>query len=164
MISRIAIAGHPIHPALVPIPIGLAVGTLAADLMYVLGGREQFWYDVALWAGWGAVSSGVLAALPGLGDFLGVARHTDARDPALAHMLLNIGFLAAFTVAGLLMLGGNAREGGALAAVIVLHVASLQLLGISGWIGGELSYRHHIGVVPDDRASARSERTHHTRW
>ena len=163
MLSRVAIAGHPIHPALVPLPIGLAVATLAADTVYLSGGRDDFWYDVAFWAGWATVITGLLAALPGFGDFFLVASKTDARNPALLHMLLNVTFLAAFGAAGLLMLDDNAKDGAALATTVILHAVALGVLSLSGWIGGELSYRHHVGVVPDDRAMEASERSHHVR-
>ena len=33
----------------------------------------------------------------------------------------------------------------------MLSVLTVLLLGVTGWLGGELSYRHRIGVMDGDR-------------
>ncbi len=40
------------------------------------------------------------------------------------------------------------------------HTA-LAVLGISGWIGGEMSYRKHLGMVPHGAADETREREQH---
>jgi uncharacterized membrane protein len=40
--STARIGGHPIHPMIIPLPIGLLVGALAADLAY-LWTEDAFW-------------------------------------------------------------------------------------------------------------------------
>ena len=39
MRSRFSIGGHPLHPILVSLPIGLFVWALVADVIYLAGGR-----------------------------------------------------------------------------------------------------------------------------
>ena len=39
MASRASIGGHPIHPMLIPFPIGLLVFSLMADLIYLWRGN-----------------------------------------------------------------------------------------------------------------------------
>ena len=149
MKSKFALAGHPIHPMLVAIPIGLFVWAFVCDLVYLTGGRDLMWYDLAFWTGIAAWSTGLIAALPGFGDYFTVAIKTDAREMGAAHMVLNVTTVALFFVAMLLMLDRGATSGGMLAAVVVLHGAGLGLVSLSGWLGGEMVYRHHIAVVPD---------------
>ena len=47
MKSKFAIAGHPIHPALVALPIGLIIWTLVADIVYLASDKDHMWYDIA---------------------------------------------------------------------------------------------------------------------
>ena len=35
-----------------------------------------------------------------------------------------------------------------------LSLATVALLGATAWLGGELSYRHGIGVIADDSPTA----------
>ena len=49
MASPASIAKHPIHPMLIPFPIGLWVFSLASDIAY-RAGAAPFWSDVAFWS------------------------------------------------------------------------------------------------------------------
>lgn len=133
---------------LVSLPIGLFAWTFSADLIYLTTGRVHQWYVMAFWSGIAALISALIAALPGFGDYATMARKTEAAGIAVAHMLLNLSVLALFFVAMLRMLNDNATDGGALVAAVTLHGVGLILLGLSGWLGGEMVYRHHLAVVP----------------
>ena len=161
MRSKFAIADHPIHAILVAIPIGLFAWTLVADLAYVGTGKDHMWYDIAFWAGIGAIVSALIAALPGLGDFVTVVAHTEARRTGLLHMSLNLAVVALFTVAMLLMLDDGALDGGRLAAVVALHAVGAGTLLVSGWLGGEMTFRHHIGMIPEDAEAERDQQVRH---
>ncbi len=149
MKSRIAIAGHPIHPMLVPIPIGLLVGSVAADLGYILTGRDATWADIAFWTLAGGLVSAVPAAAAGFGEYLLLARHTDARELATWHLFLNAGALALFVISLLLRLDEVTLAGDRFGAAFAISAVAVTVLAISGWIGGELIYRKHLGVDPD---------------
>lgn len=149
MRSKFAIAGHPLHPMLVAIPVGLFAWTFVSDLVYLAQDKDHMWYSIAFWTGIAAVVSGLVAALPGLGDFLTMARKTDAREIAIAHMGLNVANVALFFLAMLLMLDDGAIDGGRLTAVVVMHGVGLALLLPAGWLGGEMVFRHHLAVVAD---------------
>ena len=149
MRSKVAIAGHPLHPMLVPVPIGLLVGAVVADIAYLVTGRDHMWYDIAFWALIGGVISALLAALAGFGEYFLVARHTDARGMATVHMVLNLLAVALFFVSILLRLDDGALRGSRFGAAFALSLVAIALLSVSGWLGGELSYRKHLGMVPD---------------
>ena len=161
MRSKVAVLGHPLHPMLVPLPIGLLVGAVVADIAYILTGRDHMWYDIAFWALIGGVITALLAALAGFGEYFLVARHTDARDMATLHMLLNLAAVVLFVVSILLRLDDGALKGGRFAAAFVLSLVAVAALSVSGWLGGELSYRKHLGVAPDDPELERAEQAHH---
>lgn len=161
MRSKFSIAGHPLHPTLVALPIGLFVWTLIADVVYLSSGRDELWYGIALWSGIAAVVAAIVAALPGIGDYLTIVPDSDARSTATAHMALNVILLFLFGVAAFLMWDDGAREGSNLALVVALHAIGAGLLAVSGWLGGEMVYKHHLAVVPDDDEHARRESATH---
>lgn len=148
MESRFSFAHHPLHPMLVGLPIGLFAWTFATDLIYLTAGRDHQWYAIAFWSGIAAMISALVAALPGFGDLVTIARKSDALGIAIVHMLLNLTVLLFFFVAMLLMLNDNAIGGPKLVSAVTLHGAGLILLGLSGWLGGEMVFRHHLAVVP----------------
>jgi len=161
MRSKFSVLGHPVHPALVAIPIGLLVWTLVSDIVYVASGTDHMWYDIAFWTGIAAIGTALVAALPGFGDYFTVALNSEARDMATAHMVLNLGTVVLFFVAMMLMLDDGATSGGRLGFTVVLHVLGVGLASLSGWLGGEMVFRHNIGMVPDDADLERAEQRQH---
>ncbi len=161
MQSKFSVGGHPIHPALVSIPVGLVIWTLSADIVYLARDHDPMWYSIAFWSGIAATIGLLVAALPGFGDYFTIAVNSDARQIATTHMVLNVGTLSLFFVALLLMLNDNATSGGRLAFVVILHLVGTGLLGLSGWLGGEMVYRHHLAVVPDSETLALDEQRRH---
>jgi uncharacterized membrane protein len=161
MRSRFSIAGHPLHPTLVAVPVGLFVWTFVGDIVYLVTGKEHMWYSLAFWTGIAAMIAALVAALPGFGDYFTTAIHTDARGIATTHMALNLATLVLFFVAFLLMLDNGATAGGRLTAVFILHLVGVGLLALSGWLGGEMVYRHHLSMIPDDARLAEAEQAHH---
>src|SRR3954451_10109294 len=69
------IARHPIHPMLVPIPIGLWIFSLVCDLVYLGGGGDQ-WETVAQYNMVAGVIGALIAALPGVIDMLSLSGTT----------------------------------------------------------------------------------------
>jgi uncharacterized membrane protein len=161
MKSKFAIAGHPLHPLLVALPIGLFVWTLIADIVYLATSHIPMWYDIAFWTGFAAWITALVAALPGFGDFFTMAIHTDARPIAITHMLLNLATVALFFVAWLLMLNNGAVDGPRLTAMFVLHIVGVGFLTLSGWLGGEMVFRHHLATIPEDAEMEQAEHVRH---
>jgi uncharacterized membrane protein len=131
--------GHPIHPMLVVFPLGLWIFSFTCDLIYAWRGTAP-WRDVANYTMAGGVVGGLLAAVPGWIDFRAIAAPS-LRRLAWAHMLLNLGLVALFAVNFGIRL--RARRGRGL---VLLSAVGVALLGLSGWLGGELVYVHGIGV------------------
>jgi uncharacterized membrane protein len=65
--SRASIAGHPIHPMLVPFPIAFLVGAFACDIVFA-STSDAFWARAALWLAGAGLVMGALAAVFGLVD------------------------------------------------------------------------------------------------
>lgn len=157
MKSPYSLFGHPLHPMMVVLPVGLFVWTFVADLVFVVN-DQQSWYDIAFWTGIAAVGTALAAALPGFGDLFSLAWKSAARGMAVAHMSLNLVVVALFGAAALLMMDNNAVNGSPLTAVVVMHGVGVGMLSLSGWLGGEMAYRYHLGMIPEGGEARVGER------
>jgi uncharacterized membrane protein len=149
MRSSISIAGHPLHPVLVALPIGLFVWSFVALLIFVASDESQSWYDVAYYSAIAAVVTALVAALPGFVDAWTLARGTDAQPLAIAHMVLNLVTVALFAGVAAVMYDERAMDGGRLVIAVVLQAVGIAALGVAGWLGGEMVFRHRLAVLPE---------------
>lgn len=151
MASPASIAKHPIHLMLVALPIGLWIFSLASDVIYLMQWGGVIWNDVAFYTMAGGVLTALIAAVPGFVDFLSMSKGR-VRNLALWHMRINLAVVVLYGVN--LWLRREAAAGAALP--IWLSVVGVALLGISGWLGGEMVYVHGVAVEP--QASAQESR------
>ena len=86
--STAQIAGHPVHPMLVPFPIAFLVATLACDLAFWWT-LNPLWATATVWLLGAALVMAALAALAGLIDFLGEPAIRD-KPQAWHHMIGNV--------------------------------------------------------------------------
>lgn len=135
-----SIAGHPIHPMLVPIPIGLWLFSLVCDLIVAGGSTNPAWATVALYTMGGGIVGALLAAVPGLIDLLSLP--AEPRKTAIAHMTINLTVVVLYVVNWWLRLRTPESPG----ALIWLSVIAIGLLVVSGWLGGKMVYVHGIAV------------------
>lgn len=154
--SRAAIAGHPIHPMLVPFPIAFLVGALVTDLAF-WGTYDTFWARASLWLTGAGLVMGALAAVFGAIDFFSIQRARNLTS-GWAHALGNATAMVLALISLLIRLPDPAD--GVLPWGLVLSILIALILGVTGWLGGEMSYRHRIGVMessgeerPPERAS-----------
>lgn len=139
--STAQIAGHPLHPMLVPFPIAFFVGTLVSDIAYSATG-DVFWANGSFWLLAAALVMAALAAVMGLIDFMGDARIREGRT-AWYHMIGNVTAVVLSLINFWLRLG-DATAG--YPAGLWLSVIVVLLLLFNGWMGWELVYRHRVGV------------------
>src|SRR5918912_961845 len=140
MASPASIAKHPIHPMLIPLPIGLWIFSFICDLIYVIGWGGTVWENVAFYTMAGGIIGALLAAVPGLIDLFSL---TGKRlKIGLTHMIINLVIVGIFAVS--LWLRTRGIPGTMLP--FVLSAIGIVLLLISGWLGGELVYVHGVAV------------------
>jgi uncharacterized membrane protein len=94
--------------------------------------------------------TGILAALVGIFDFVRLKKVRE-RTAGWAHMFINITVLVLTFVNFGLRLDDPQTTIIPIGIIISLIVATL--LSIGGWYGGELSFRHKIGVIGTDHSS-----------
>jgi uncharacterized membrane protein len=144
--NRMSIAGHPIHPMLVPIPIGLWIFSLVCDLVYAANGDAQ-WQTTAFFTLGGGIVGALLAAIPGLVDLLTLHEGAERRTGVL-HMVLNLAIVAIQAVNFWL----RTTDGYNHNVVLVLSIVAVGALVVSGWLGGHLV--HVLGVTQPHHESA----------
>jgi uncharacterized membrane protein len=143
MTGAAKIAKHPLHPMLVPIPLGLWIFSLVCDLIYAFGWGGVSWNGTAFYTMAGGLVGALLAAVPGMIDYraLTVPR---VKRLAMAHMIINLTVVALFAI----NLGLRLQYPPDADAPIILSVIGVLLLGLSGWLGGELVYIYGVAVEP----------------
>jgi uncharacterized membrane protein len=142
MESRVKLLGHPIHPMLIPFPLGLLPTAFAFDVVHLLTNDPRF-AQVAFWMIAAGILGGLLAAVFGLIDWLAVPSGTRARRVGLLHGLGNVAVVALFAASWLLRRPDPAA---APTAALALAAVGLGLAGVTGWLGGELVDRLGVGV------------------
>ena len=141
--SSVQIAGHPIHPAIVLFPIAFLVGAAGTDIGYWLT-RDPFWARASVWLIGVGFAAGILAAITGFSEFFKVKRVRE-RSAGWLHMGGNVAVMV-LSLINLLLRQGNPAEP-IVYTGLAISVVVATLLGITGWYGGELSFRHKIGVI-----------------
>jgi len=133
---------------LIPFPIALISAALVADVVYAVNEGEGWasgWATAAAWLLWGAVVMGALAALAGAVDFFGVGE-VRAHEAAKRHAIGNAVILVLTIVNAVIRLGDPQQA--VLPWGLALTAVAAAIMVYTGWLGGELSYRHMIGVDP----------------
>lgn len=142
--STAEVAGHPIRPMLVPIPIVCFIGALITDIAYFMT-AEMMWANFSAWLLVVGLIFGVLAAVAGLIDFLG-NRLIRSRAPAWPHLVGNVAVLILAFFNALI----HTRDAwtSVVPTGLVLSIVTVLILPVTGWLGWALVYRHHVGVSP----------------
>jgi uncharacterized membrane protein len=138
--STARIGDHPIHPMLVSFPIVCFILTFVADILYTRG-HDPAWASASKWLLIVGLVMAALAAVAGLTDFLGDKRIQGA--DAVKHMLANVTAVVIELVNLILRVpnpGFIDSTGVYLSGLVVL------ILLYRGWKGGDLVFRHGIGV------------------
>ena len=145
MSTPASIARHPLHPILIPLPIGLWVFSVVADLVYLAGWGGPAWKTTAWYTMGGGIVGALLAAVPGPIDFFSITDRRAGRV-ALLHLICNVAALVLFATSFLLRL--RDPLGG---LPVVVSAVGVLVLAVGGWMGGELVFVHGMGVKPPTR-------------
>ena len=140
MAVRTSITAHPIH-MLVPIPIGLFLLSLVADVVARDAGLP--WPAVALYCIGGGILGALLAAVFGLISFTDMAEGRVKRL-ARVHSWLSATVILLFSVGFALRWNSDADVAEGLPMAI--SVLGLLLVIASGWLGGLIVFVYGAGA------------------
>ena len=143
------IAGHPIHPMLVTIPIGLWIFSLVADLVGMRSANAQTWSTVAFYAMVGGIIGALAAALPGLVDLLSL-KDRDIKKTAVIHMSINLTVVALYAINAWTRYNNSVTD----RVSLMLSILAVAMLAVSGWLGGKMVYLAGVGVDTEQAMAA----------
>ncbi|HEY0947150.1 MAG TPA: DUF2231 domain-containing protein [Opitutaceae bacterium] len=149
--------GHPLHPALVHLPIGLWTAAAVLDV--------AAWFapaaDVLARLGFAAVALGLLTAVlavpTGVADWAPVKKEKPAWKLGLYHMLLNLLAMIVWAAnAGLRL--GTLEPGAAVTLPILLtSLTGALLVFASGYLGCRMVFEHGVSIARQSKKKWRAE-------
>ena len=140
MASPASIKKHPIHPMLVVLPIGLWTFALVCDAVRAAGGAVN-WGSIAMYCVAAGIVGALLAAVPGLIDYLSIDE-PEMKRIATLHLAVNLGAVVIFAINLWLRIRLPVESNVPLA----LSVIGVLAIGLGGWLGGEMVYVKGMGV------------------
>lgn len=148
MASKASIAGHPVHPMLIPFPLALWTTSFVTDLLFYFTRHGSLPLISKFLLAAGCIGA-VAAAIPGIIDWLSI-KHRATKRIADWHGRLNIIALLIFAASLYLRLkgGGAAWVDYKLKIPFLISLLGVILISISGWLGGKLAFEHGVGVKP----------------
>jgi uncharacterized membrane protein len=140
--SITSLAGHSIHPMLVPFPIACFFGAFITDLVYWWTDAVQ-WETFSVWLLTAGMVLAGFAVIAGLIDFVG-NRHIRALRPAWFHVLGN----AIALILALINAFVHSRDGytAVIPTGLVLSTLVVLILMFTAWNGWSIVYRNGTGV------------------
>ncbi len=148
--STAAVFHHPVHPMAIAFPVAFLMAAPLVDLA-ARATDDPFWRRGARWLLAGGLASGATASASGLVDYLSIA---EVRRLPSAHVHAG-GNVLALLLAGLNLSRRPRDDDRPPDGVdIGLSLATVAILGATAWLGGELSYRHRVGVIADESPTA----------
>jgi len=139
---RLSILGHPVHPILQAIPASVLPASTTFDVLARLGDKEGL-SEAAHYSVIFGLLGAVGAAVTGVLDYYEIENRL-VRRSALYHGLTNAVLISSY-VLSLQRRKDHKADGTALA----LSVLGAALIGLSGYLGGELVYEHGVRVGED---------------
>src|ERR1041384_6000200 len=141
-LSTASIAGHPIHPMLIPFPIAFFFATLLCDIAFWQSGSAN-WATASQWLLGAGLVMAALAAVAGLIDVLG-----EPRIRALHEVWWHAGgnVLLVLIQAYSWYLRFTEGTAAVLPNGLILSAVAVCLMLFTAWMGWQMVYRDHVGV------------------
>jgi len=140
MQGKATLLGHPIHPMLIPFPVAFLTGSILCDIISHWG-DAVFWPRMAVTLIGLGVISALVAAIFGFIDYLTAPMSAAAKRTGTMHLIANVVAIAIFAVDYFIRAQNPASTLG-----YVLTILGVLVLGVSGFLGGHLSYHYGVGV------------------
>lgn len=152
MKSRAHVFGHSLHQILICFPIALLSSSVLFDVLWRITGDAK-WPPMAFYLIEIGLIGGVLAALFGFIDYLGIPPGARAKRIGAYHGVASAVLVAIFAASWAMRLGHVESPP---PHALFLSFCGVALLGVAGWLGGELVTRFAVGVVDGANVNARS--------
>lgn len=145
--STAKIAGHPLHPMLVPIPIACFFGTLLTDVVYARTADMQ-WANMSAWLLTAGLVVSILAVIAGLIDFI-----SERRIRRLRAAWIHAGGNALAIILSIFNAFIHSRDAytSVVPTGLTLSALVVVILLVTGWNGWAMVYRYGVGSDVESR-------------
>lgn len=133
---------YALYPILIVFPLGLFAAAVAFDIAALASG-DTSWFNISFLVMGAGVLCGLLAALPGLADWVAIPRNARAKAIGLWHGGGNVAVLLLFAISWFIR-RGRAEVPNTEALVLSFVAAALMLM--TSLLGAELVDRLGVGV------------------
>jgi uncharacterized membrane protein len=138
--------GHPLHPPLTDVTVGLYTGASVSAILAALGVSEE--NLVTAW--WLALVGGLIVTVPtaltGLLEWLTISRGTQLWRTATLHLTAMVSATVFFLIAAVVG-HGSYVDRTVDAGPIVLTLIGFGLLTLGGWLGGAIVFTYGMRVL-----------------
>ena len=149
MTSKANIAGHPIHPMLIPFPLALWSTSFVVDVLFYFLRHPTLLVIAKFMLAAGCLGA-IAAAIAGFIDWLAI-NNGEVKRVANWHARLNVAALVMFAISLFLRMGNySGLVGRRLTIPFLFSLVGVILIVISGWLGGELVFRYGMGQTRDE--------------
>ena len=139
--------GHPLHPFVVPLPIGAFVSSLVFDILtHTRAHGLPYLVDGAYWLIGVGLIGALIAAVLGLLDLLRIPRKTPPFRTAIAHFALNAAAALLFVIGYYWRAGDHVELDKTRPGQLALSAVAVALLIAAVWLGQRLTYRFGLRV------------------
>jgi uncharacterized membrane protein/nitrite reductase/ring-hydroxylating ferredoxin subunit len=152
--------GHPLHPLLVHLPIGLFVLSFILDALSFFLAQPGL-FQAAYWSIALGIGMALLAAAPGFVDYAEIREKHPAGQTATWHLLLNVGAIVLYGVTLGIRYPGLGESLRPTWIEFLLALAALGIIMFSGYLGGSLVYDDGIAVGRHRRKNRLPQQTIH---
>jgi uncharacterized membrane protein len=138
--------GHPLHPALVHVPLGLWLLAAAFDVFAFFGIGAPVLARLSFYCVIGGLL-GAFAAVPtGVADWAPIKKDRPAWKLGFCHMILNLGAIFIWAANFGLRLNALDRQAGITAPILISSLVAAGLLLVSGYVGSLMVFDQGTGV------------------
>lgn len=148
--------GHPLHAALVHVPVGGWLVACALDVSRGAGWGGAVNARLALWCVGAGLAGAMLAIPTGVADWSSIKKEKRAWKLGLYHMLLNLGAGLVWAVNfGLRFMRRDEAVPDLTPAILITSIAGTLLVLVSAYIGSLMVFDHGIWVARTSKQKLR---------
>lgn len=136
--------GHPLHPAIVHVPIGGWIAACAFDIAIAAGWTSAAPSRLAFYCVVVGLIGALLAVPPGIADWLSIKKGKPAHSLGVYHMVFNV--LATLAWVGNLALRLSTPEP-VTTGILATSILGTMLVLIGGYIGSLMVFDHGVSVA-----------------
>jgi uncharacterized membrane protein len=144
METRLTVSGHPVHPILMTLPLGLFICGVIFDLGGLASGMA-FLGAVGYWTIVAGLFAALLAIGAGMVDLWDVASGPE-KTLAVTYQAANLGMVGLFLVSCLIRAG---TDRAASPGAFLLELLALASGALGAWLGVRMVRHHHLGIEPE---------------